>query len=114
MKNQVPPVIRGNTRHPDSVRTIQRSHGSAPERQPRARRGPGTPDTRYAGRPRTLPREMRPRAPRSSAPLRLAMRARDEHSHHAVGNTVQTSSELPLRISRRPVRANGAYAQRRP
>ena len=47
----------------------------------------------------------------SSTPLRIAMRARDEHALHAVGSTVQTSSRLRLRISRQPIRANGIDAR---
>ena len=65
------------------------------------------------GLARSFSREMRPQAPLSSAPLRFAVRAHDEHAHDAVGSTVKTPSRLPLRVSRQPVRGNRAHAWQR-
>ena len=96
MENEVPPTLRGDTRHPVGIGEVQRPHGEPPEGQSRVRGGPRAPHSGHARRPRALPREMRPRTPRSSTPFRVAMRACDEHALHAVGSAVQTStSSLP-------------------
>ena len=86
-------------RHQVGLREMQRAHRQPPEGQSRARGGPRAPHSGHTSRPRALPRQMRPHTPRSiSAPLRIAMRARDEHAFNAVGSTVPTESTRDNRV----------------
>ena len=56
VENEVPPTLRGDTRHPVGIGEVQRPHGEPPERQSRARGGPRAPHSGHARRPRFLER----------------------------------------------------------
>ena len=102
--------LREHPRHSIGLREGQCQHEQHRERRPRERGSSGAPHTGNARRPHTIPREMRPRASHSTAPLR---HTGSQHALHAFRSTVQTSSRLRFRLSRQSVRANGVNAQQR-
>ena len=53
----------------EGIRAIQMASEKFNTNMDNARRGPGTPNSRYARSPCALSREMQPRTPRSSAPF---------------------------------------------